>query len=355
MSNYTKERNILTIHLDGKSGDYRLDLSTGILYGLRGSAIKRFPERENLCRMFNNARNTSRDNIARVIYGIVDNYTNTYVLVTRLQAIMGAEKMDAIGFKPRCSMTLNDYSYINENFSDFSKFLRERYVDCDVEREFRTSHFNEYIREKNFRKRYGNLFENVNHDIIRNLYGLDLTREEMSVALYYLVKQKVWEYEDSVYKVTNYLMRCRAMGKTPEKTAGFTREYVETMREYEARKAEYDEKRLVANYAVRKEAFTFTFGEYSVFVPTKSQDIIDEGRNMHHCVGSYVSRVVEGDCYIVFIRKTATPDDCYLTCQVYNSGEIGQYYLAYDRRISSQEDIAFYEAFQAHLRSVWDK
>ena len=74
---------------------------------------------------------------------------------------------------------------------------------------------------------------------------------------------------------------------------------------------------------------------------------------MHHCVGSYVNRVVENDCYIVFIRHKDTPDKCYLTCQVYTNGEIGQYYLAYDRRISTAEDRAFKEAFATHLATHW--
>jgi hypothetical protein len=74
---------------------------------------------------------------------------------------------------------------------------------------------------------------------------------------------------------------------------------------------------------------------------------------MHHCVGSYVNRVLNGDTYICFVRHKDTPDECYITCQVNTDGTIGQYFLAYDRYISTDRDKAFYNAFQAHLKSVW--
>ena len=74
---------------------------------------------------------------------------------------------------------------------------------------------------------------------------------------------------------------------------------------------------------------------------------------MHHCVGGYVDRVVEGSTYICFIRHKDTPDECYITCQVHTDGRIGQYFLAYDRHIHTKEDCAFKDAFANHLREVW--
>ena len=40
MSTYTKNKNIITITLDNTSGDYRLDINTGVFYGVKGSPIK---------------------------------------------------------------------------------------------------------------------------------------------------------------------------------------------------------------------------------------------------------------------------------------------------------------------------
>ena len=118
-------------------------------------------------------------------------------------------------------------------------------------------------------------------------------------------------------------------------------------------KTEFDNTALRRNYEAKAKAFTFTFGNYSVVVPTCTKDIIDEGANMHHCVGGYVDRVVSGDTYIVFVRRTDTPDKCYITAQVQTSGKIGQYFLAYDKYISSIEDREFYNAFARHLAENW--
>ena len=71
---------------------------------------------------------------------------------------------------------------------------------------------------------------------------------------------------------------------------------------------------------------------------------------MHHCVGNYVNKIVDGSTYICFIRHKDNPDKQYITCQVDpNTGKIGQYYLAYDGLISSKEDIEFREAYQKYL------
>ena len=83
-------------------------------------------------------------------------------------------------------------------------------------------------------------------------------------------------------------------------------------------------------------------------------ELIVEGNIMHHCVGGYVNRVVEGECYICFVRHKDTPDNCYITCQVYTNGQIGQYFLAHDRYITTEEDKDFKAAFQMHLARVWD-
>jgi hypothetical protein len=184
----------------------------------------------------------------------------------------------------------------------------------------------------------------------------NLENDEWSVLLYYLSKCKLGEYHgigSATEKVVNYIRWCKAMEKKVEKVPCFTREYVETENAYKAYKAEYDTKRLVQNYARKTKAFTFTYGEYSVFVPTCPQDIVREGNEMHHCVGSYTDRVIENTTYIVFVRKTTTPDKCYITAQVHTNGALGQYYLAHDRHIYLEEDIAFYEAFARHLQENW--
>jgi hypothetical protein len=143
------------------------------------------------------------------------------------------------------------------------------------------------------------------------------------------------------------------MEKTPNRQNNFMREYLETKTEFELRKTEFDNNTLRKNYEAKAKAFEFTFGDYSVVVPKVTKDIIDEGANMHHCVGGYVNDVLNGRTFIVFVRRTNTPDKCYITAQVHTDGTLGQYFLAYDKYISSTEDIAFKRAFAEHLAKNW--
>jgi hypothetical protein len=52
-----------------------------------------------------------------------------------------------------------------------------------------------------------------------------------------------------------------------------------------------------------------------VLVPKTCQEIIDEGRALNHCVGSYVDRVMQGDTTILFIRQASDPENPYFTME----------------------------------------
>lgn len=58
-------------------------------------------------------------------------------------------------------------------------------------------------------------------------------------------------------------------------------------------------------------------------VPKDAQEIRDEGAALHHCVGTYVKRVAEGQTHIFFVRKEKEPDTPYFTME-YNNGKVIQ-------------------------------
>lgn len=154
--------------------------------------------------------------------------------------------------------------------------------------------------------------------------------------------------------ILQYLDYCRRMNKTPQKTTNLLREYCETLNSYRLHKEQYDLEQWQKNYQSHKTALEFCYGDYMVVVPQKPQDLVKEGQEMHHCVGGYVKRVLSQQCYIVFVRHKNSPNECYITAEIMPNGSLGQYYLAYDRKISSQEDLAFRSAFQRHLNKHWN-
>jgi hypothetical protein len=75
---------------------------------------------------------------------------------------------------------------------------------------------------------------------------------------------------------------------------------------------------------------------YSIVVPDTPQQIVDEGINLSHCVGSYIDRIINGDCHILFLRKTRVPEQSLVTLQL-SKGRINQAEGSRRRRISEEE------------------
>lgn len=69
--------------------------------------------------------------------------------------------------------------------------------------------------------------------------------------------------------------------------------------EYKNYKQEYDAK--VFSKKVRKE-LAFKCKEFLVVMPDSPNDIKEEGRQLSHCVGSYIERIVKGETQILFLR-----------------------------------------------------
>ena len=54
------------------------------------------------------------------------------------------------------------------------------------------------------------------------------------------------------------------------------------------------------------------------------EELSKESAALHHCVRTYVDRVARGECVILFVRKTASPDEPYFTLELSPKGEIIQ-------------------------------
>ena len=81
---------------------------------------------------------------------------------------------------------------------------------------------------------------------------------------------------------------------------------------------------------------SYTGKIYSIIVPDTPQQLADEGINLSHCVGSYVDRIINNECHILFLRKTQTPDESLVTLQLCR-GRINQAEGNRRRRISEEE------------------
>lgn len=84
--------------------------------------------------------------------------------------------------------------------------------------------------------------------------------------------------------------------------------------------------------------------QYVILSPEKAEDLIMEGASLHHCVGSYVKRVAEGESQIYFLRKKDTPSLSYCTIEIRKENSqyrMYQCYNAYDTHDKDMNRINF--------------
>lgn len=76
----------------------------------------------------------------------------------------------------------------------------------------------------------------------------------------------------------------------------------------------------MARYKARRhkleKRYAFTLDGLSVLVPVSSAEIVQEGKTLHHCVGGYAARHIEGRTTILFLRKQRTPGRSFLTIEL---------------------------------------
>jgi hypothetical protein len=65
--------------------------------------------------------------------------------------------------------------------------------------------------------------------------------------------------------------------------------------------------------------------KWKLIAPTCRQDILDEASQMSNCVASYVTKMTEGRCTIMFLRKADEPNKSVCTVEVSPAGQVVQF------------------------------
>lgn len=104
-------------------------------------------------------------------------------------------------------------------------------------------------------------------------------------------------------------------------------------RNYNRLKHEFDEKNFKARINLEME---HTFGDYTFIYPKCVQDIKDESGQMSNCVSSYVQKVIDGQCHILFLRRKDNPDKSLVTIEVRNN-KIVQALQKYNHPLTNEQ------------------
>lgn len=127
------------------------------------------------------------------------------------------------------------------------------------------------------------------------------------------------------------------------------------LREAELKAEEYSERYPEAEKVLREiaEKLEYRNDRYVIIVPRKNIEIVQEGRELHHCAGSsdrYFDRIAQRETYICFLRKAEEPDKPYYTIEVEPGGTIRQHRGMYDEEPEIDEVRPFLREWQKEIR-----
>ena len=120
----------------------------------------------------------------------------------------------------------------------------------------------------------------------------------------------------------------------------------------EIERKKFKEKATAENYAGLE--WTSKDGKWAVLVPKDAGDLVREGSELSHCVGSYAKYVIDGSMRICFLRKTENLDKPLLTLSV-NASDCCTTYLGFDDRDAVAEEVfALREWTKARGLTLWE-
>ena len=123
--------------------------------------------------------------------------------------------------------------------------------------------------------------------------------------------------EDMGFLFREFIDYVRMMSELSTKYDKYPRHLLTThriaSRNYNRLKQEFDEEKF--KQRINKD-YECKFGDYMFIYPESTQDIKNEATEQNNCVASYIDRVIDGQCHIMFLRKKDSPDKSLVTLEI---------------------------------------
>lgn len=94
-------------------------------------------------------------------------------------------------------------------------------------------------------------------------------------------------------------------------------------------------------YESIRDIYEYSDTEYSIVIPHRIEDVLREGDNLHHCVGSsdrYWERIERRESYVLFLRRSGDVEKAHYTLEVEPDGTVRQKRTMYDRQEADIEE-----------------
>lgn len=80
--------------------------------------------------------------------------------------------------------------------------------------------------------------------------------------------------------------------------------------------SEEERKKYKKRKRMLEKKYEFSLGELCILVPQSTEEIVQEGKTLHHCVGGYADRHIRGETTILFLRKRRKQGRSFLTIEL---------------------------------------
>ena len=353
MARIEKNKNFLEFYVGENTTPYKLDMNTGMFYGLRGSVVQKMPN--GVPSLIDHCWHNS--NVLRYLHNVHYNRGVSYskAIMHHLDVIKLLDRVDSL------NMGVVNWHYydiernvdtLNRGFSLLVAYIKEHGIGCNLDDFCNVIALDLFLKEHNLA-----IDEHFTESMARFLldYAQEFTKEQIKFIVYFLTRG-VWEYHNQDrYAIIAILRRFFQYADYIDwkvEKSDFFRQYINISRTYYLKKEEYDAKVLRMVQEKHKTALQFEDNNFVVVIPTTPQEFITEGERQHNCVGGYVSSVMKEHTNVIFIRQKSALDTPYITCEVKN-GRIWQFLTAYNRPIYDTDIVEFRKAYEQHLRANW--
>lgn len=110
------------------------------------------------------------------------------------------------------------------------------------------------------------------------------------------------------------------MNKINQKFDKYPRHFLTThkiaCRNYNRLKEQFDEDKFRERI---DKSYECAFGDYRFIYPNSTDEIKEEAVRQNNCVASYINRVINGECHILFLRKNDSLGESLVTVEVRNN------------------------------------
>lgn len=142
-------------------------------------------------------------------------------------------------------------------------------------------------------------------------------------------RQGYYQPSETLSAYRDYLCMCEGLGY--DMTSSFVlfprdlpAAHDKVMNLSDPEKAKAYDRQIATMYPEFRKRYCFEDDGFMIVAPKTAMEIEEEGNALHHCVGSYVSRVALHESIILFLREKDRPSTPYCTLEVVN-GELTQY------------------------------